>query len=1180
MSQGDRKMPSNPFRGLASYAEGDSLFEREADVDLVKGRLWSSRFTVLFAGSGVGKTSFLRAKLITALKEILGNSNVAMPDSWADGDSVGALRAFRVAKPNQDAQQGPSILILDQFEEVFQSFPNVALLNSLGRELAAFSDKSAAIDTRILLSVREEFLAELSSFEDFMPGLFTNYYRLERPTVGQAKTIIVRTARLVNVDVSSKVDTLLEDLRQVKSKKAPTSNVIDPPYLQIVCHRIWDREQPNADKQFLQSYSVGQAEIELEQYTREKLKHLHWREKVLLSKAVGHLTGPHEAKRYMRLSDISREVGMRNTRLLKRTLDPLCAEQVRILKGKNDTYGLYHDMYAPMLWNWREEQVRAQQRRKSISVFIIGLAISFFVIYPLLEWWGVRQRLGKPEYGNIDEYSNVLDMRNALSYTLVWKLAGDHMWKTYNEKLSTLAAFKMDNDAAVLHRVAAASVMGRLTDIAPINSLLKPEQYLLATLDANSSDIVADAVLHENGLGKADYVLEGTVGGRFIRIPFTETNVGSVDPQPVDVKVPIGKNNADGSRPSAPQVKLLCLAPGGGEGLVAWLSALPTATTLSTTKIGVNKIKFVAHLAEFSTQSGQQIRPDAIDLPSDVFTLTPEQRDTSTPRQTVVSPLDTQVPPDVVSVFEAMQATFSTSGKQVAVIASGTAFIFDVENGALTNERKLPVERVTRVGFASDGVVALAYKPDKERNNAPIVDENVELCDLLMQARAHCVSLRRSPTLPSEARFVFRSDGSALLKFGLHWGWANLSTVDIPDEEWVIPPSNTQGFAPQAFNERADILLAKDYQQRLYLLPSKNAQSDATLLPSTEPRAQAESRILTAAAVRRFGTAGMFVSLDNNGRLVRLWATPAILVDQPILELPSQPGRDMPPIVCTKQCIYESLDGEWSAVVSDGKLAIKGVKQNINGWSTNGLPSVEPSAIRLSTTGKRALIWYKSEIVYAAQESPMRCYKSGQVLAGALGPGDDRVTLLTSDKVSIHKPLSSWPQCASTTVGNIPIAEWDASITGVRTKLLDNTSDENGVVLYSGRWAHRITAGDESWPKVKTLFSDVVLDRLEPRKINSSRVLRIVGTNSDISFDEDVRSNKTANSFLAFWRSPLTLKMCGSSDKRGLGLGLTEDELKQAGVSWQDEVNRFDWREVLCQTESRTDRQTGTGAVR
>src|SRR6266436_4323059 len=86
------------------------------------------------------------------------------------------------------------------------------------------------------------------------------------------------------------------------------------------------------------------------------------------------------------------------------------------------------------------------------------------------------------------------------------------------------------------------------------------------------------------------------------------------------------------------------------------------------------------------------------------------------------------------------------------------------------------------------------------------------------------------------------------------------------------------------------------------------------------------------------------------------------------------------------------------------------------------------------------------------ERSLLHCYGSGQVLAATFGPGDDRVTLLTFDRVMIHKPLVSWSKCNPSSAGGIPAAEWEAPITGVRTRLLDNTSDENGVVLYSGRW--------------------------------------------------------------------------------------------------------------------------------
>src|SRR5215813_3297228 len=61
----------NPFKGLRPFKqeEQEELFGRERDLILMKDRILSSRTTLLFAGSGVGKTSFINAKVIPALKE-------------------------------------------------------------------------------------------------------------------------------------------------------------------------------------------------------------------------------------------------------------------------------------------------------------------------------------------------------------------------------------------------------------------------------------------------------------------------------------------------------------------------------------------------------------------------------------------------------------------------------------------------------------------------------------------------------------------------------------------------------------------------------------------------------------------------------------------------------------------------------------------------------------------------------------------------------------------------------------------------------------------------------------------------------------------------------------------------------------------------------------------------------
>src|SRR5580698_10679156 len=60
---------TNPFRGLESYKYDDPLYGRDADLLLVRDRVYSARTTLLFAATGVGKTSFLKAKLLPGLKQ-------------------------------------------------------------------------------------------------------------------------------------------------------------------------------------------------------------------------------------------------------------------------------------------------------------------------------------------------------------------------------------------------------------------------------------------------------------------------------------------------------------------------------------------------------------------------------------------------------------------------------------------------------------------------------------------------------------------------------------------------------------------------------------------------------------------------------------------------------------------------------------------------------------------------------------------------------------------------------------------------------------------------------------------------------------------------------------------------------------------------------------------------------
>src|SRR5437667_9314289 len=61
---------AKPYKGTSSYQTEDAslFFGRDQDAELVLARVLSSRFTLLHAQSGAGKTSLLNARLIPILE--------------------------------------------------------------------------------------------------------------------------------------------------------------------------------------------------------------------------------------------------------------------------------------------------------------------------------------------------------------------------------------------------------------------------------------------------------------------------------------------------------------------------------------------------------------------------------------------------------------------------------------------------------------------------------------------------------------------------------------------------------------------------------------------------------------------------------------------------------------------------------------------------------------------------------------------------------------------------------------------------------------------------------------------------------------------------------------------------------------------------------------------------------
>ncbi|MGH3832126.1 MAG: hypothetical protein ACRDRS_17050 [Pseudonocardiaceae bacterium] len=209
----DRAVPECPYVGLMPFDEEDAayFFGRQRETDLIVANLTASRLTLLYAPSGVGKSSVLRAGVLPALHhsdddsyDDLGvpGAAVAYASAWRDAPltSVAAAVSAAVSRVTgavavAEAASAPELsvawlrevlrqsqvstvyLILDQFEEYFLYHCADRGEEGLTAELGAILS-ARDLPVHVLLSIREDALAGLDRFKGRVPYLFDNYLRL------------------------------------------------------------------------------------------------------------------------------------------------------------------------------------------------------------------------------------------------------------------------------------------------------------------------------------------------------------------------------------------------------------------------------------------------------------------------------------------------------------------------------------------------------------------------------------------------------------------------------------------------------------------------------------------------------------------------------------------------------------------------------------------------------------------------------------------------------------------------------------------------------------------------------------------------------------------------------------------------------------------------------------------
>lgn len=410
-----------PYVGLDYFVEEDAgfFFGRDAERKRIIGNLQASRLTLLYAESGVGKSSLLRAGVSARLRQLAARSVAergsaryfpVVFSTWR-GNSIPAVIAaleaaarlvlregteFTVRRDSLEhavedvvaAADATPLLILDQFEEHFLYEP---------RDEEGFDDELARCLNRrdlranVLISVREDAYSLLGNrFKARIPNVYGNYLHLDFLDTQAARQAVLGPVETFNRQLAAGtppfeveaalVDEVLDEVRRgrvtIGDGAAPDVGRTGPArvetaYLQLVMKRLWDEEVAAGSRRLrLETLRrLGGASTIVRAHLDDVLAKLPADQRDAAAAAFRFLVtsgGRKIALSPEELSEFSEAPAARLEPALQhleheRILRPIPSPEPNGVARSE----IYHDVLAPAILDWRRRHVEDQRRAET-----------------------------------------------------------------------------------------------------------------------------------------------------------------------------------------------------------------------------------------------------------------------------------------------------------------------------------------------------------------------------------------------------------------------------------------------------------------------------------------------------------------------------------------------------------------------------------------------------------------------------------------------------------------------------------------------------------------------------------------------------------------------------------------------------------------------------------------------
>ena len=415
-------LPVRPYKGLANYTEQDAalFFGRDREREVIIANLKARQLTVLYGESGVGKSSLLRAGVMSDLIDA-AHRNVELhgtPEhlpvilsAWSDDPVADLITAIRTAvhttvtataEPHDGASLAEVIdwaartadahllVILDQFEEYFLYNPAEDGPGTFASEFPRILT-TPGVQANILLSIREDALAKLDRFKQDVPRLFDSSLRVDHLDAAAAREAIERPVDRYNELAGNGdrvtlepglVDAVIEQVRSGRvvleqtgqgtlgrgERTGAGDDRIETPYLQLVMTRLWDVEEAHGSRTLHVATltELGGAQEIVRTHLDAALGDLGPRERDTAAAIFHQLVTPSGTKIAHAVGDLA-AYAQRPESEVRDLLEKLARPETRILRPVPPPPGeegrtrfeIFHDVLAPSVLAWRTRQTAA-----------------------------------------------------------------------------------------------------------------------------------------------------------------------------------------------------------------------------------------------------------------------------------------------------------------------------------------------------------------------------------------------------------------------------------------------------------------------------------------------------------------------------------------------------------------------------------------------------------------------------------------------------------------------------------------------------------------------------------------------------------------------------------------------------------------------------------------------------